>query len=91
MTAEDAISTEGKHGAGLYGAPPPSHKTKCPHSNNPHGHSKECRCGHVTARASQIIPYADHPYEHCDATCRECNEQSWWHLERANKSRERNR
>lgn len=32
-------------GAGLYGAPAPTHKTRCPNSNNPFGHSTECpRC-----------------------------------------------
>lgn len=32
-------------GAGLYGGPAPSHKTTCPNSNNPWGHSESCPCG----------------------------------------------
>lgn len=60
MTAEDAISTEGKHGAGLYGAAPPSHKTKCRHSNNPAGHNPACSCGWFErSRPSQVIPYSE--------------------------------
>lgn len=80
----------GTVGDNLYGGTAPSHKTKCPQSNNPYGHSEECGCRTIV-RASQIIPYADHPYEDCDATCLACNEQSWWHQLQAERSRERNR
>lgn len=45
----------GLTGAGLYGAPAPTHKTACKNSNNPFGHSPECACGWV--RASQVVPY----------------------------------
>lgn len=44
-------------GAGLYGAPAPTHKTTCRHSNNPNGHNPECECGWAKARASQVVPY----------------------------------
>ena len=30
---------------GLYGQPKPTHKTRCPNSNNPYGHSPDCLCG----------------------------------------------
>lgn len=30
--------------ASFYGSEPPSHKTRCPNSNNPFGHSESCPC-----------------------------------------------
>ena len=66
MTAEDAISTEGKHGAGVYGAPAKSHKTRCPQSNNPFGHHPECACRQA-ARPSQVVPYTEpDPWDQAD-------------------------
>lgn len=53
-------------GAGLYGAPAPTHKTKCPNSNNPHGHSDQCPCrtapvaDHVDAPAEVVFPPSRH-------------------------------
>lgn len=38
------INNTNPHGAGTYGAPEQTHKTRCPHSNNPFGHSRECAC-----------------------------------------------
>ncbi|MFF8817310.1 hypothetical protein ACF07D_04830 [Leucobacter sp. NPDC015123] len=79
MTAEDAISTEGKHGAGLYGAPPPSHKTKCPQSNNPFGHHPDCKCGWAAReRPSQVIPYAEPDLE---ADLPVSEHEHWWPAE----------
>jgi len=43
----------GSTGAGLYGAPAPTHKTACANSNNPFGHSDVCPC----RRKSQTVPY----------------------------------
>ena len=51
--------TFGNVGAGLYGVPAPSHKTACPQSNNPFGHSDACPC---RVRASQQAPYAEPTY-----------------------------
>lgn len=51
------INNPNPHGAGKYGAPEPMHKTRCPNSNNPFGHSKECACGWWLARPSQTVPY----------------------------------
>lgn len=48
-------------GAGYYGGDGPTHKTSCPNSNNPHGHSRDCACGwwarEQAERASQSVPY----------------------------------
>lgn len=43
---------------GLFGVPEKSHKTDCPQSNNPFGHSRECPCDWwARERASQTVPY----------------------------------
>ena len=51
--------TFGNMGAGLYGAPAPTHVTSCVNSNNPHGHSDQCPC---RVRASQQVPYEEPTY-----------------------------
>ena len=51
--------TFGNVGAGLYGVPAPTHKTACPQSNNPFGHSDARPC---RVRASQQVPYAEPTY-----------------------------
>ena len=43
-------------GAGLYGAPAPSHVTACTESHNPFGHNPECKCGWAKKRPSQTVP-----------------------------------
>lgn len=54
----EPVSFSGQSGAGLYGAPPPTHKTACPNSNNPFGHSESCPCGWAR-RPSQTVPYEE--------------------------------
>ena len=54
--------TFGKVGAGLYGAPAPTHVTACVNSKNPHGHNQECKCGWAKKRASQSVPYQEPDY-----------------------------
>lgn len=44
MTREIRVETN-QRGAGYYGAPAPSHVTRCVHSRNPFGHNPECNCG----------------------------------------------
>lgn len=51
--------TFGNVGAGLYGAPAPTHVTACVNSKNPHGHNPECKCGWAKKRASQSVPYQE--------------------------------
>lgn len=46
MTREIRVETN-QRGAGYYGAPAPSHVTRCVNSNNPFGHSPFCPCGWV--------------------------------------------
>ena len=54
----EPVSLTGQRGAGVSGVSVPSHKTACPNSNNPHGHSESCPC-----RASQQVPYMEPGYE----------------------------
>lgn len=57
MSATEPARFTGHTGAGLYGGPAPTHKTACPQSNNPYGHSVECSCGWARVRAAQTVPY----------------------------------
>lgn len=40
----EPVKLTGHTGAGFYGGAAPSHKTGCPNSNNPFGHSPDCPC-----------------------------------------------
>lgn len=59
MREGNPIQADTLRGAGTYGGSEPTHKTKCVHSNNPHGHSRECVCKWWEARASQSVPYQE--------------------------------
>lgn len=52
----DRVSFAGRHGAGLYGAPAPTHVTKCVNSRNPFGHNKECPCGWWPPISEELEP-----------------------------------
>lgn len=42
---------------GVYGVETPSHKTVCPNSNNPFGHSSECACQEQVKPVMPACPY----------------------------------
>lgn len=48
------LQADSMRGAGSYRDTEPKHKTVCPNSNNPYGHSMACPC---RVRASQAVPY----------------------------------
>lgn len=69
----DPASFTGTTGAGLYGAPPPTHKTRCANSNNPFGHSSSCPCRRaetvvqpVPVEDAEIIEFPQSPYSWFD-------------------------
>lgn len=54
MTREIRVETN-QRGAGYYGAPAPSHVTRCHHSNNGIGHSDQCPCGVLERRVAVLV------------------------------------